>query len=136
MIRLNANLYILAVNAKTTHWNIVGSRFYGFHKTLDKIDEFAREVGDKVAESCRFKGENPDIGLSVLQDLNLLNEPNPKASWKDMIESFLEDMEVVYEYSEEIREDSDSCENAIIDEVQMGLSKYIYLIRSMLEGAE
>lgn len=134
MIRLNANLYILSLNAKTAHWNIEGVHFYGFHKVLDELDEFCREVGDKVAESCRFNGENPDLSLDVLKDLSLLNDVYTTANIKRIVSEILEDVETVYAYSEEIREDNSACENAIVDEVQMGLSKYIYLLRSMSEG--
>lgn len=51
---LNANLELLYIKAKNFHWNVKGVGFQGVHEMFDKIQEYATESADRVAERMRY----------------------------------------------------------------------------------
>lgn len=51
---LNANLELLYIKAKNFHWNVSGVGFQGVHETFDKIQEYAVDQADRIAERMRY----------------------------------------------------------------------------------
>lgn len=132
MIKLVGNLYILAGNAKTAHWNITGSRFYGFHKLLDEVDEMLRSEGDKFAERLRYHNAIPDVTLPALRVLDELPDLDPNDGYEAQIESIIEGLQRIHDMCDDTRGDYGSCEDSMLDVLQEGCGKYIYLLTSLL----
>lgn len=132
MIGLVANLYILAGNAKTAHWNIRGSRFYGLHKLLDEVDAMLREHGDKFAERLRFHDEMPDITLPALRNLEEMPDLDASLDYEDMMESIVDGLNTIHDMADKTRGEYGSCEDSMLDVLQEDTGKYVYLITSIL----
>ena len=58
--RILIDLITLQLNAKQTHWNLVGRNFRDLHLQLDEIVDLARESADTVAERMRAVHAVPD----------------------------------------------------------------------------
>lgn len=54
------DLIALHLQAKQTHWNVVGHNFRDLHLQLDEIVEVARDASDTIAERMRALGATPD----------------------------------------------------------------------------
>jgi len=132
MISLIANIYILAGNAKTAHWNIQGSAFYGIHKLLDETEEMLRSHGDKLAERMRFHQEMPDITLAALKNFDEMPELDPGKDYKKQTQTIVDGLLAIHSLADDIRDDYDSCENSMLDMLQEDTGKYIYLLTSII----
>lgn len=49
-----ANLELLYIKAKNFHWNVKGVGFQGVHEMFDKLQEYAVDQADRVAERMRY----------------------------------------------------------------------------------
>lgn len=132
MISLVANLYILAGNAKTAHWNIQGSRFYGLHKLLDEVDEMLRDHGDKFAERMRFHSEMPDITLPALRNLEEVPDLDPSENYEEQMESIVEGLNTIHDMADKVRGEYGPCEDSMLDFLQESVGKYVYQFTSIL----
>lgn len=132
MKQLVATLFVMAGNAKTAHWNIQGTNFYGIHKVLDEVDATLRDHGDKFAERMRYLGDNPNLSVNYLVTLRDIPSVNPAADIGDQTESVIDGLEYIHEMCETIRGSYDSCEDSMLDVLQEDLGKYIYLLNSMI----
>lgn len=132
MIALVANLYTLAGNAKTAHWNITGPMFYGVHKILDEVDSALREEGDKLAERLRFLGERPDITIPALVNLDDMPEVNPDWDFEEQTTAIIDGLHAICGMSEEEHGKYGSCEDSMLDALQERCGKYIYLLTSVI----
>lgn len=132
MKTLVANLYILAGNAKTAHWNIQGSRFYGLHKLLDEVEEMLRSHGDKFAERMRFNGERPSITLDALNDLDAMPDVDVEDDYEDQTQAIVDGLLAIHAMGDDIRDGLESCESSMIDVLQEDCGKYVYLLTSIL----
>lgn len=130
---LVTNLYGLAGDAKTAHWNIAGSRFYGLHKLLDEVDEISRSHGDKFAERMRYHGEYPTAFSSAITDNTFMVGFELTADYEEMAEAIISNLKELHSYCEDIRGTYGSCEDSMLDVLQEDCGKYIYLLTSILD---
>ena len=128
-------MYLLAGDAKTIHWNATGVNAYSLHIILDDFEEALRKEGDRLAERARFLKLKPSITLLSLNNQDDLPRDihlNDKTTTM-MVQSLIVNAEGVSSSADSIRKKLGSCENAILDDIQEMIGRYVYLLRSTIK---
>lgn len=141
--RLNralANVSLLTVKTKKSHWDVVGPQFMTLHKLWDEHYETLARFQDEIAERIRTLGGFPLGTLAgFLREATLEEQPGDIPNATDAVTVLLADHEHIVR---DLREAIDACDDEFNDkgsaDFLTGLmeehEKMAWMLRSFLQG--
>lgn len=130
---LHANLELLYVKAKNYHWNVKGVGFQGVHETFDRIQDYAVDSGDRVAERMRYYNMPVDARSSVFLQQALFAEGLPERNQEQMLYDMSMSLQAIHDYIIE-HMDVISCpvSQNMTQDICEGLDKFNYFMKSSM----
>ncbi|GAB2640784.1 DNA starvation/stationary phase protection protein [Prescottella soli] len=132
--RVLVDLIALQLNAKQSHWNVVGHNFRDLHLQLDEIVELAREAGDTIAERMRALDAVPDgrpttVATATTMPLLPPGEQNTATVVDLVTEQLRHTAAVVREVHDDVDAEDPSTAD-LLHQVVNGLEKQAWMLRS------
>lgn len=130
---LHANLELLYIKAKDYHWNVKGVGFQGVHETFDRIQEYAVEQGDRVAERMRYYNMPVDSRASSFLKKALFAEGDMERGQESMLYDMSVSLQAIHDYIIE-HMDIISCpvSQNMTQDICEGLDKFNYFMKSSM----
>ena len=141
--RLNralANVSLLTVKTKKSHWDVVGPQFMSLHKLWDEQYETLARYQDEIAERIRTLGGFPLGTLAgFLREATLTEHPGDVPNATEAVSNLLADHEHIVR---DLRDSIDACDEHFNDkgsaDFLTGLmeehEKIAWMLRSFLQG--
>lgn len=128
---INANLELLYVKAKNYHWNVKGTGFQGVHETFDRIQDYAVEQADRVAERMRYYNMSVDSRMSAFLAQALFPEGDLEKSQEGMLYDMSNSLQAIHDYLlENMKAISCPVSENMMQDICEGLDKFNYFIKS------
>lgn len=132
-----ADSFVVYMKTLNFHWNMVGDRFFMFHKLLEEQYEEVSEGIDQLAERIRMLGQPSPGTLSEILNLSCIKEANKKLSQEKMIEELAKDNTTLVEHCRQIIDFTDEKEDQgssdlLVDRMRAH-DKNAWILRSHIE---
>ncbi len=130
---LLANLELLYIKAKNYHWNVSGVGFQGVHETFDKVQDYAVDQGDRVAERMRYYGYPVVSTATDFLQRSWFSEGNCSYDQTAMLHDMSMSLQVIHDKIID-RMDLIPCpvSQNMTQDICEGLDKFNYFIKSNL----
>lgn len=129
---LQANMELLHIKAKNYHWNVSGAGFQGVHGMFDELEDYARQVGDRIAERMRYHCVKVDATAANYLSHAWFSEGNADLDMDGMLSDMCMTLMCIIEKMDEFDGDLATypVDQSMLQEINEGLGKYCYFVKS------
>lgn len=132
-----ANLGVLYIKLHNYHWFVKGSDFFTLHEKFEELyDEITGHL-DEVAERILMLEGTPVATLKEFLDFASIKEATGKESQKEMVQSIINDFELLIkelgEGLEVAEKANDDVTADLFTGIRASLQKHVWMLKTLLK---